>query len=176
LAAALAGTARGDRNAFHSLYAETSGALFALCLRILRNREAAEDTLQETYLAVWMHADQFDRTKGGALAWLIVIARNRALDRLRANPHRDVGEVSECLPDLTPGPEALLEGAQLRSGVRRQVGLLDLKSASAIETAFFEGVSYVELARRTGLPLGTVKSRIRRALLQLKQAWPEDRP
>ena len=169
LADALARTARGDRDAFARVYASTSAKLFGVCLRILRERETAEEVLQETYLTVWSKAHQFDPDRASPITWLVTIARNKALDRLRAS--RGPAAPLEAAAD-EPDPMPLADvTAEASDGYRRLAGCLDAlepRHATAIRTAFYEGVTYELLAHREEVPVGTMKSWIRRGLLSLR--------
>jgi RNA polymerase sigma-70 factor (ECF subfamily) len=162
--------AAGDRAALNRLYEATSAKLFAVCLRILRNREESEDVLQEVYLTVWRRADRFEAARGGVLAWMATIARNRAIDRLRARGPMAYAEPVEAmdLADEAPLASALLERAQDVQALHGCLATLDERTRAVIRTAFFEGVTYEALAQRLDAPLGTVKSWIRRGLLKLK--------
>jgi RNA polymerase sigma-70 factor (ECF subfamily) len=166
----MARIAAGDRAALKRLYDATSAKLFAVCLRILGNRDESEDVLQEVYLTVWRRADRFEPARAGAVAWLATIARNRAIDRLRARGPLAYAEPVEDLqtPDAAPLASALLERAEEAGALHRCLGELDERTRSVIRTAFFEGLTYEALAGRLGAPLGTVKSWIRRGLLKLK--------
>jgi RNA polymerase sigma-70 factor (ECF subfamily) len=170
LAPVMAKVAQGDRAALRQLYDATSSKLFGVCLRILSDREDAEDVLQEVYLTVWRRADRFDATKAAVATWIATIARNRAIDRLRARgPLAGAQDVAEMeIADDEPGAETLLAAADDAEGLRRCLDELDERTGSLIRTAFFEGVTYEALAKRIEAPLGTVKSRIRRGLARLK--------
>jgi RNA polymerase sigma-70 factor (ECF subfamily) len=164
-------TAAGDRGAFERLYRATSPRLFSVCLRLLSDRAEAEDVLQEVYTAIWHKADQYDPDRAGAMAWMAMIARNRCIDRLRAPGHSartTAIELGDELPDggATPIDEA--EAQTDRERLQRCMQRLDDRRRGLIRTAFFEGATYEELARRSGAPLGSVKSWIRRGLMQLR--------
>jgi RNA polymerase sigma-70 factor, ECF subfamily len=146
LDALLVEVAGGSRNAFESLYRATSSKLLSVCIRVLSDRSEAEDVLQEVFTTIWHKAHQFDATRASPIAWLAMIARNKAIDRLRAQPARGV---------LAP----ILEACMSQLDARRQ---------SLIRAAFFDGSTYEELAQRVASPLGSVKSWIRRGLLQLR--------
>ena len=171
LAPAMARLAAGVREALRDVYDATRAKLFGVVLRILRDRSESEDVLQEVYLAVWRRAGAFDPERASAAAWLTAVARNRAIDRLRARPARPQAppEVAYDLPDPAPSPEAALETSD--EGRRLQACLDTLRpdEARTIRTAFLEGVTYEALALRTGKPLGTVKSWVRRGLLRLRE-------
>ena len=169
--ALLAQVARGDRDAFEILYRLTSGMLFGICLRVLADRAEAEDTLQEVYVTVWDKAVQFDAARASANTWLGMIARNRAIDRLRALPptaRRAPIEAAEVIADPSPSPAVAAEAATERARLDDCLDQLDQRRSALIRVAFFDGATYEELAIRSGSPLGTVKSWIRRGLLQLR--------
>jgi RNA polymerase sigma-70 factor (ECF subfamily) len=171
LAAALVGAGGGDRNALQTVYRLTSAKLFAVCLRILGERSEAEDALQEVFMAVWLKAAAFDPALSSPMTWLIAIARNRAIDHLRVRgQHRRMGpieEVAELTDDKAPADVAL-QSEQEQAQLRRCLdGLADHERA-ALRGAFFDGNTYEELAERMKVPLGTVKSWIRRAMIKLK--------
>ncbi|QNP41753.1 sigma-70 family RNA polymerase sigma factor [Lysobacter solisilvae (ex Woo and Kim 2020)] len=171
VAALLRDVARGDRSAFEALYRTTSSTLLGVCMRVLADRSEAEEVLQEVYVSVWSKAAQFDAQRARAMAWLGSIARHRAIDRLRHLPApalRAPVELVELAADASPGPAALAEVVTDRVQLDDCMRQLDARRQSLIRTAFFEGVSYDELARRSGSPLGSVKSWIRRGLLQLR--------
>lgn len=162
--------AAGDRAALRQLYQATSAKLFGVALRILSDREEAEDVLQEVYVTVWRRADRYDAAKAGVMTWVATIARNRAIDRLRARGPMAYAEPVEDLQiaDGGPGAEALLEAAGDAARLQGCLGELDGRTQAVIRTAFFEGVTYEALAHRMSEPLGTVKSWIRRGLAKLK--------
>jgi RNA polymerase sigma-70 factor (ECF subfamily) len=166
----VAKVAAGDRAAFEALYRGTSARLFGVCLRVLSDRAEAEDVLQEAYVAIWHRAAQFDPGRAGALAWLATIARNKAIDRLRARPPLTRAPV-EAIDDMAdPGttPDRDAETVAERSRLEGCLEQLDARRRSLIRTAFYDGATYDELAARMGAPLGSVKSWIRRGLMQLR--------
>jgi RNA polymerase sigma-70 factor (ECF subfamily) len=169
LAPLMAKIAEGDRGALRALYEATSAKLFGVCLRILSSREESEDVLQDVYLTIWRRADRFDPARAGVMAWITTIARNRAIDRLRAR-HPMVQAEPETLEvaDDAPGAETLLAASDEARRLADCLGELDERTRTVIRTAFFEGVTYEALARRMDAPLGTVKSWIRRGLARLK--------
>ena len=171
LAALLAQVAERRRDAFESLYRQTSATMLGICLRVLRDREEAEDVLQEVYVAVWSKAAQFDQQRARAMTWLGTIARNRAIDRVRARPspalHEPI-EDHELADDEAPTPAAGIDAALERAQLDDCMDQLEPKRRSLIRTAFFENVTYDVLALRAEAPLGSVKSWIRRGLQQLK--------
>lgn len=167
---ALEAVATGDRAAFELVYRRTSVKLFGVALRILPERQEAEEVLQEVYLAVWRRAGAFDPARGTAMTWLITLARNRALDRLRASRRRpsDPIELADNVPDPEPDAETHVLAQDEAGRIAWCLDRLDGDDARLVRTAFFEGASYGELATRAARPLGTIKSRIRRALIRLK--------
>ena len=172
LAEALVQVARGDREALREVYARTSSKLFGVCLRILGDRNEAEDALQEIYLVVWRRAGSFDPARASPITWLSVLARNRAIDMLRASGRPRPTEPIERfldVPDGDPDALSLLEAGQERSRLMGCVSELEDRQAEAIRAAFFGGLSYPELADRSAVPLGTMKSWIRRGLLRLRE-------
>lgn len=171
LAAALHQVASGDRAALAEVYAATSAKLFGVCLRILPDRGEAEEALQEAYLTVWRNAGRFDAARASPITWLVALTRNRAIDQLRSRrPFRlEPLELGNEVRDPADGADLLIERGQ--EGAQLGVCLAELEGPDAvlIRSAFFEGSNYPELAARASLPLGTVKSRIRRALLKLRE-------
>lgn len=162
--------AEGDRAALRELYDATSAKLFAVCLRILCDREESEDVLQDVYVTIWRRADRFDPARASVAAWIATIARNRAIDRLRARGPLARAEPIEALEiaDDQPGADARLVMADDAARLERCLAELDDRTRTVIRTAFFEGVTYEALAQRMETPLGTVKSWIRRGLARLK--------
>jgi len=170
----LARTALADERAFAELYRLTSSHLFAVAVRILRDKAAAEDALQEAFVSVWHHAGSYVAAKSSPQTWLTSIVRNRCLDLLRRRVPdtmtltRDDDEGDIDLPSTGPTPvELLLSGADAAM-VRGCVDALDGGQKQAIALAFFQGLSHSELAAQLREPLGTVKSWIRRGLERLK--------
>lgn len=167
----LARVARGDQQAFEGLYRATSATLLGICMRLLPDRSEAEDVLQEVYVAVWGKAAHFDAARASALTWLGTIARHRAIDRLRALPaaaSRAPIEMADATPDEAPSPAVRAEAAGEHARLDDCLEQLEPRRQTLIRTAFFEGATYEDLAGRSGSPLGSIKSWIRRGLLQLK--------
>ena len=173
----------GDREAFATLYGKTSAHLFAVILRINRDRAQAEDILQEVYVNVWRAARTFDAAQSQPLTWLTSIARNRAIDSLRraqAQPKlqrpfaADAGaddeddDVYETVADGSPGPLELLSRAADARALGECMEKLSTLQKQSIALAFFHGLSHAEVAAQLRQPLGTVKSWVRRSLLVLK--------
>jgi RNA polymerase sigma-70 factor, ECF subfamily len=165
-------TALGSRQAFEKLYRDSSPRLFAICLRIVSQRTEAEDVLQEVYATVWHKAAQYDVERAGAMSWLAMIARNKAIDRIRSQPRTrktEPLELAEDVPDPAASPQLDAQASTDRVRLDECLKELDERRQSLIRAAFFDGSTYEELAARIGSPLGTVKSWIRRSLLQLRE-------
>jgi RNA polymerase sigma-70 factor (ECF subfamily) len=159
-----------DQHAIAELYERHSRLLFGLILRILRDREEAEDVLQEVFLAAWTRAETYKASLGTPAGWLVRIARNRAIDRLRANSTRlraiEAGGAPAAEATSSPDGEA-------QRDVARALDALPVEQRSLIEEAFFRGLTHSELAARFSIPLGTVKTRVRTGLLALRQYLQE---
>jgi RNA polymerase sigma-70 factor (ECF subfamily) len=171
ITAALAAAGRGNRDALQTVYRLTAAKLFAVCMRILGERSEAEDALQEIYMTVWRKAAAFDPALSSPMTWLIAIARNRAIDHLRAhgqNRRMDPIEEAIDLADDKPTADAALQSAQERARLRYCIDRLAGHERAALRGAFFDGNTYEELAERMKVPLGTMKSWIRRAMIKLK--------
>ncbi len=171
LEALLAQVALGNRAAFETLYRETSARLFGICLRVLPERAEAEEVLQEVFTSVWRKASQFEPTRAGAMSWLGMMARNKAIDRLRALPARAVRaslQFAQEVEDPAPSPAQQAEALTERERLERCLEQLEPKRRSLIREAFFGGLTYEELAAHLQAPLGSIKSWIRRGLLQLR--------
>lgn len=171
LARAILRIAAGDRAALEFVYRATSAKLFGICLRITGNRSEAEDALQDVYVSLWNAAERFDPTRASPISWLAVFARNRAIDRLRRRRRVDQSaplEAAADVADAAPLADAALLASEERARIHGCLDQLDDPQRGAIRTAFFEGVTYAELANRGDVPLGTVKSWVRRGLAKLK--------
>jgi RNA polymerase sigma-70 factor, ECF subfamily len=171
LVASLAG---GDECALARLYDNTNRIVYGLALRILGDPSSAEDVTMEVYLQVWRTAESYEPQRGTVTSWLVTLVRSRAIDCLRARKARradlaeNVDEVAN-LRDSRPGPElASLEAGRSRI-VQKAMADLSPDQREAIELAYFSGLTHTEIAVQTGLPLGTVKTRIRLGMLQLRK-------
>ncbi len=167
----LAAVGRGDRNAFRQLYSVTSSKLFGVALRILGNRAEAEETVQDVYAKVWTSAARFDGTRGRGMTWLIAIARNRSIDRLRARPDRTDHEadIADTLHDGALGIEATLVARGEMGRLSRCFDTLPADRAAAVRGAYLNGQSYDDLARHHAVPLNTMRTWLRRALIALRE-------
>ena len=158
-----------DERAVAELYDAHSRLLYGLILRILRDRSEAEEVLQEVYVLVWTRAETYNVSLGSPVAWLVRIARNRAIDRLRANSVRLRAVESAPLPEAAASPETQAAASEQQRAVVRALEALPPDQRLLIEHAYFEGLTQSELADRFKLPLGTVKTRIRSGMIALRQ-------
>ena len=167
--ALIARAALADRHAFSSLYDATSGKLFSVCLSVLNDQQAAEDALQDSYIKIWNKADQYHTNGMSPMTWLITIARNTAIDRLRThrNNHNAIDEVAE-LVDGSNNPEAHSMSISERQRIAKCLEELESEKAEAVCGAYLHGYSYDELATRYNIPLNTVRTWLLRSLLTLK--------
>ncbi|MGX9392980.1 sigma-70 family RNA polymerase sigma factor [Nitrobacteraceae bacterium UC4446_H13] len=159
-----------DRAAFDLLYRATSAKLFGVCLRVLSDRAEAEEALQEVFVKVWTKADRFVVSELSPISWLVAIARNHAIDRIRARGQRTaaIDEASE-LADERPGPEAQAVADGERERLGACLGELEADRAAAVRGAYLNGDSYAELAERFSVPLNTMRTWLRRSLMKLKE-------
>jgi RNA polymerase sigma-70 factor (ECF subfamily) len=164
--------ARGDADALAELYDRHARLIYSLALRILRDDGEAQDVVQEVFAQLWRQAARYDDRRGTVAAWLVTVARSRAIDRLRRRRSRpessgDDADTSLMVDPAQPVDDRLLTSARA-STVRAAMDELPLLQRIAIELAFFEGLTHVEIAERLEMPLGTVKTRIRQGLLRLR--------
>ena len=168
--ALLQACACGDRTALQSLYAQTAPQLFGLALSILRNRDLAEDVMQDSFILVWRHAHRFDPGRGTAMAWLARIVRNQCFDlmrrRGRESPLDDAA--MQSWEDPAPGPADLTALSRDAQRLRACLDELDEGPRKSMILAYYEGLTFAQVAERVSAPLGTVKSWIRRGLIQLR--------
>ena len=161
--------AEGDRTAFAALYEQTSPRLFGICLRMLRDRGQAEEVLQDVYLIVWQRAATFDPERASALTWLSAIARHRVIDRLRQTRETLIDDdFLHSFADESSSPQEQAESSEQGRRLQDCLEKLDAQKSSLVREAFYAGITYRELAERMAMPLGTIKSWIRRSLLELK--------
>ncbi|TAM98394.1 MAG: sigma-70 family RNA polymerase sigma factor [Rhodanobacteraceae bacterium] len=161
--------ASGDRGAFATLYRRTSDKLFGVCLRMLRERGEAEDALQDVYANVWRRAASFDPARVAAMTWLITLARNQCIDRLRRHREEPLDDAAaQNIVDPDPDPLTHSEASEERQRLERCLGTFADQQRQAVRAAFFTGATYNQLADRLGVPLATMKSWIRRSLVRLR--------
>jgi RNA polymerase sigma-70 factor (ECF subfamily) len=161
---------KGDDQAMASLYERYSKLVYSVALRVLRDPAAAEDVLQEVFMQIWRNPDSFIAARGSLGGWLAIVARNRSIDTLRRKrPRVDVDDVP-LASSFNLADEA--ERNSLMERARDVIHLLPTEQRKTLEMAFFDGLTHSEIAEMTGDPLGTVKTRIRSALLTLRKAFP----
>jgi RNA polymerase sigma-70 factor (ECF subfamily) len=169
--------ASGDQAAAAGLYDRHSRALYSLILRIVGDETEAEDVLQEVFAQAFRQASRYDASRGAVAAWLLMMARSRAIDRLRARRTRFEGRTGEVtldeMPDAQPSVASVMLSDEQTRSVQRALGELPLLQRMAIELAYYEGLSHSEIAERLEQPLGTVKTRIRLGLLKLRDVLTE---
>ncbi|HZS08676.1 MAG TPA: sigma-70 family RNA polymerase sigma factor [Blastocatellia bacterium] len=174
--ALIRGMARGDQSALSEFYDETSRLVFALALRMLNDRGAAEEVTLDVYWQVWRQAQKFDPARGTPLAWLMTIARSRAIDRLRSaawtRHEKEPLEEARAVAADTHSPEDVAGLTETRQLIRRALDQLSPEQREVIEVAYFGGLSHQEIALKLGLPLGTVKTRIRSGMMKLRELLP----
>ncbi|MEL6571780.1 MAG: sigma-70 family RNA polymerase sigma factor [Pseudomonadota bacterium] len=168
--ALIGSVALGDRKAFQALYDATSAKLLGVCLRILKDRAAAEDAMQDSFIKVWKNADRFAVNGYSPMTWLITIARNTAIDRLRAT--KDTADIADFTDTIASGgPTA--EGRVIAAAEARRISAcfneLEPDRSAAIKGAYLDGLSYAELAERFKVPLNTMRTWLRRGLISLRE-------
>jgi len=151
------------------IFRRYSGPVYSVALRVLRDSGQAEDVLQEVFLQLWRKPAAFVQNRGSLGAWLVVIARNRAIDVLRRRKPSDSVDDVVLASTVNVADEA--ERNTMMEKVRRVLADLPMEQRKSLELAYFEGLSHTEIASRTGDPLGTVKTRIRQALISLRKAF-----
>jgi RNA polymerase sigma-70 factor (ECF subfamily) len=169
VAALIARCAAEDRAAFRVLYRATSAKLMGVLLRILKERTEAEDALQEAYTRIWLRAGRYDPARGRGVTWLIAIARNLAIDRLRSRVPSLDDEGLDSVQDDSPRAETRLIAQGEAKRVADCFATLEPDRAEAVRGAYLDGLSYVELAGRHGVPLNTMRTWLRRSLLKLRE-------
>lgn len=163
-------TAMKDRGAFDMLYERTSAKLFGVCLRVLSDRAEAEEALQEVYVKIWTKADRFAASDLSPISWLVAVARNHSIDRVRARKAATADiDAAADIADPAPDPEqSALAGAE-RETIHRCLDELETDRAAAVRGAYLDGDSYAELAERFAVPLNTMRTWLRRSLMKLRE-------
>ena len=177
LAHLLSRSALGDRAAFADLYHATRSKLFAVSLRIVRERSLAEEVLQDSFVSIWNHAAGYAQAKSAPSTWMTAIVRNRSVDILR-RPREDADiddALTSQLVDETASPQREAETRAEAHSLKACLQELDAEQRQTIALAFYHGLSHSELADHLRRPLGTVKTHIRRGLLRLKECLMRDR-
>lgn len=160
---------RRDSEAFSLIYDRYSRLVYSIALRVVRNASAAEDILHDVFLQLWKSPEQFDSARGNVPAWIAVITRNRAIDRLRQQRTTVDPEETVLVSALDIASE--VEFAQFLTKVRGLLESMPESQRTAVEMAFFDGRTHAEIAALTHEPLGTVKTRIRSALITIRKAF-----
>jgi len=169
--------AQGDRRSFEELYDRFSGALFSVAYRVLNNQEAAEDVLQDVFINIWEKSPLYDPTRGKPITWAVMMTRNKAIDRLRSTQRRNrlqdalqsEAETFDQFDDRSSFDAAI--SGETNKLVRDAIQTLPKDQREAIELAFFSSLTHVEIAERLNEPLGTIKARIRRGMMKLRDLF-----
>ncbi|OLC49731.1 MAG: hypothetical protein AUH43_06980 [Acidobacteria bacterium 13_1_40CM_65_14] len=179
---ALTATVRGDGTGLATLYDRYSRVVYSLALRIVQIEAEAEDVVQEVFAQMFRQAERYDNRRGSVSSWLLTIARTRAIDHVRARkrlPDSRFGREPEAAAENVPDPRANQESQTLTDEqvqrVRRALGDLPAEQRKALELAYYDGLSQSEIAERLKEPLGTVKSRIRAAMMRLRDSLELDK-
>lgn len=170
LVEALIRTGQADRDAFRSVYRMTSAKLFGICLRICNDRQGAEDVLHDVYITIWNRAGAYQPGRASPISWLATIARNRAIDWQRHQGRARIAPVEEAdtIADTATAQDDMLIADETRSRLHDCLEAIEVRQRGAIRSAFFGGATYAELAQAQAVPLGTMKSWVRRGLQALR--------
>lgn len=171
VAALMSSIRSGDEQALAQLYDRYSSIVYSVALRVLRDSGAAEDVVQEVFMQLWRSPDAFDPRRGSLVAWMAVMTRNRAIDSLRKRR----ADVDMDNITIAVEPDLVADAERTHAIEKIKAVLSNMPSAqrSALEMAYFEGLTHVEIAANTGEPLGTIKTRIRSGLLTLRKAFAQ---
>ena len=170
-AALIARMRGGDGSALTAVYDRYSRVVYSVALRVMQENAAAEDLMQEVFLHLWRNADSFDGSRGSLGAWLAVVTRHRAIDQIRRRKeHVEIDDSTFRSKVRTEDPT---EHKILIERVRKEMAAMPPEQRKAVEMAFFEGLTHAEIAKKTGAPLGTVKTRIRAALMTVKKTFEQ---
>ncbi|MDZ4312771.1 MAG: sigma-70 family RNA polymerase sigma factor [Cypionkella sp.] len=164
-----------DRVAFRQIYSSASAKLMGVLLRILGNRAEAEDALQEVFTRVWLRANRYEADKGRGMTWLIALARNHAIDRLRSRRETQSGDedAMNAVIDTTPRAETRLIAVGEAKRINQCFETLEADKAAALRGAYLTGTSYIDLAAHFNVPLNTMRTWLRRSLLKLKECMEQ---
>ena len=166
----IARVALKDRAAFDQLYDRVSAKLFGVCLRVLNKRAAAEDAMQDSFVKIWNNADKYNANGLSPMTWLITIARNTAVDRLRRHRDtQDVAPLADRLSDPAPSPEASAIARSEAARIAECLDELETDRARAVRGAYLDGLSYIDLSRALNVPLNTIRTWLRRSLISLRE-------
>lgn len=170
ISALIARTALRDRAAFRDLYGRTSAKLFGVVLRILKDRAEAEEALQEVYVKIWQRADRYVEGSYSPISWLVAVARNHALDVLRARkPVSEDIDLALDVADGSPSPEQASIDSGERGRIDSCLDTLEADKADCVRGAYLDGFSYEDLAKRHNVPLNTMRTWLRRSLIRLRE-------
>jgi RNA polymerase sigma-70 factor, ECF subfamily len=158
----------GDPNAMAALYDRYSAVVYSVALRVLGDTGAAEDVQQDVFMQLWRNPGAFDSSRGNLGAWLAVISRNRAIDTLRKRRPQD--DIEDVVLSVVPDMAADADRARIATRVRDLLAAMPPAQRTALEMAYYEGLTHTEIASKTGEPLGTIKTRIRAGLTALRKA------
>lgn len=172
----LAAMARGDKAALGRLYDQLAKPLYSLAFRVLNDSGEAQDVVQDVFLQMWHKAAAYDSARGSVFGWAATLTRNRSIDRVRMRQRR-AELLAESAPDLEPAPVSGDSAGSLwvqekAGAVRTALAALSSDQKQAVELAFFGGLTQQEIAAKLNEPLGTIKARIRRGLLKLRETLP----
>jgi RNA polymerase sigma-70 factor (ECF subfamily) len=168
--------AAGSADALSQLYDRYAGTVFGMARRILNRLEDAEEVVQDVFAQIWREAARYENSRATVAGWVLMLARTRAIDRLRsrnARPDQAAADSPDAVAPLTSAgqsPEAATISAEDARGVRTALDALPLAQRALVELAYYEGLTHAEIAERTGIPLGTVKTRLRTAMFTLRGA------
>jgi RNA polymerase sigma-70 factor (ECF subfamily) len=170
--------AGGDRSAFSDFYDQYSGLLFSIAIKVLNDSKEAEDVLQEVFMQIWNKADAYNPLLGKPASWAVTLTRNKAIDRIRASQRRSklleqATVEASVRPDDSSSANETLHGREDAEKIRSVVAALPADQRRAIELAFFSGLTQDEIAKTLQEPLGTIKARIRRGMLKLREKLEE---
>ncbi|MBD2842653.1 sigma-70 family RNA polymerase sigma factor [Erythrobacter rubeus] len=171
LRAAMVRLSEGDSAALEQIYTATRVKLFGICFRILGDQKEAEDALQDVYVNLWQRAGRYDPDRASPISWLATFARNRAIDRLRTGKVRGGAvpvEEAAPLPDAGPLADQMMIDGERAARVHACLDTLENPARTNIRAAFFDGKTYAQLAESADVPLGTMKSWIRRGMMKLR--------
>jgi RNA polymerase sigma-70 factor (ECF subfamily) len=171
LTALMAAVGRGDRAAFERLYAATRGKLYGVVLRILKRRDLADEVIQETYLKIWGSAGSYDPSMASPITWMVTIARNRAIDLVRKRSEASIEEEPAAMEMATdiPNPLAAREQSEDLDRLMACIGALDADRQKMVLLAYYNGLSREQLAAKFGKPVNTIKTWLRRSLIEIRE-------
>ena len=174
LAEHLSAVAQGDGAAFRKIYSATADTLMAVCLMLVPSRDGAEDILQSAYLKIWRSAGTFDRQLASPMTWMVSITRNTAIDwRRKRTPAGNAQALDTMASDAEPTESSLIRQEE-ESEALSLVSDLDGETERYVRTIYLQGMTYREAAARDGVPIGTLKSKVRRALISIRERLRDD--